>query len=174
MTTMSAPLPTFVAAPRRGHFGAWRAAASVPAMIGSLLFLLVAFGWMGQWEGLVLLGWLASGAAVFTRVGERFAVMAGCGFRRLSRTQSTAVDPVWVSALSRAGLDQCDVDLYLERSGELNAYAAGGRSVALTSGVVSKLLARRLGSGHLEAILVHDLLTAPVTCMRSMSLPSLV
>ena len=157
MTAMSASVPMYAAAPRRGHFGAWRAAASVPAMVGSLLLLLVAFGWMGQWEGLVLLAWLASGAAVFTRVGERAAVTVGCGFRRLSQTQAAALDPVWASALTRAGLARSEVDLYVQRSGELNAYAAGGGSVALTSGVVSKFLARRLGSGHVEAILVHEL-----------------
>ncbi|MGI8665139.1 MAG: hypothetical protein ACR2N4_03785 [Jatrophihabitans sp.] len=167
---MSAPLPITVGTPRAGHFGAWRAATSVPAMVGSLLLLLVAFGWMGQWEGLVLLGWLASGTVVFTALGERLAVTVGCGFRRLSQSQSTAVEPVWASALVRAGVESRDVDLYVQRSVELNAYAAGGRSVALTTGVVSKFLARRLGSAHMEAILVHDLLTAPVTDMRSMPL----
>ena len=65
-------------------------------MAGSLLLLLVLFGWMGQWEGLVLLGWLASGAAVFTRSGERVAVTAGCGFRRPSAAQAAAL---------RAGVD---------------------------------------------------------------------
>ena len=54
MTAMSAPVPFAAAMSRTGHFGAWRAATSVPAMIGSLLLLLVAFGWMGQWEGLVV------------------------------------------------------------------------------------------------------------------------
>lgn len=171
-TAMSAPLPVTVGAARTGHFGAWRAATSVPAMVGSLLLLLVAFGWMGQWEGLVLLGWLASGTLVFTRIGERAAVTVGCGFRRLPRAQLTAVEPVWTSALARAGVEPHDVDLYVRRTAELNAYAAGGRSVALTTAVVSKFLARRLGSAPMEAILVHDLLTAPASDMRSMPLRS--
>lgn len=157
MTAMSAPLPFTVPARRAGHFGLWRAATSVPAMVGSLLLLLVAFGWMGQWEGLVLLGWLASGAAVFTRLGERAAVTIGCGFRALPRAQRTAIEPVWTAALARAELTPGDVDLYVQRSADLNAFAAGGRSVALTSGVLSKFLARRLGTAHLEAILVHEL-----------------
>lgn len=156
MTAARTPVPFTAAVPRTGHLGAWRAAASAPAMIGSLL-LLVAFGWMGQWEGLVLLAWLASRAVVFTRLGERAAGSAVCGFRKLSRTQLEAVQPVWTSALARAGVPACGVDLYVQRSGELNAFAAGGRSVALTTGVVSKFLARRLGTAHLEALLVHEL-----------------
>jgi STE24 endopeptidase len=157
MTTTVVPGVAGAAAADRGHFGAWRAAASVPAMIGSLLLLLVIFGWMGQWEGLVLLAWLGSGLAAFTPAGERAAVAVGCGFRRLSRAQASAIEPVWASALARAGVDAGDVDLYVQRTGELNAYAAGGRSVAVSNGILSKFLARRLGSGHLEAILVHEL-----------------
>jgi STE24 endopeptidase len=150
---------------RQGHYGAWRALTSLPAMVGSLLLLLILFGWMGQWEGLVLLGWLASGAAVFTRMGERAAVAAGCGFRRPSRAQLAALGPVWSAALDQAGVGVGEVDLYVQRSGELNAYAAGGHSVAVTTGVLREFLARRLGSDEMRAALVHDLLTAPATGM---------
>jgi hypothetical protein len=38
---------------------ACRAVIPVPAMVGSVLSILVLFGWMGRWEGLVLLVWLA-------------------------------------------------------------------------------------------------------------------
>jgi hypothetical protein len=38
---------------------ACRAVIAVPAMVGSVLSILVLFGWMGRWEGLVLLVWLA-------------------------------------------------------------------------------------------------------------------
>lgn len=79
MTTMSVSLPTGATPRRAGHFGAWRALTAVPAMVGSVLLLLVLFGWMGQWEGAVLLGWIGSGVAVFTRVGERVAVESGPG-----------------------------------------------------------------------------------------------
>ena len=157
MTAMSVGLVPPVPAGRRGHVGAWRAAAAAPAMAGSLLLLLVLFGWMGQSEGLVLLGWLASGAAVFTRSGERVAVTAGCGFRRPSAAQAAALEQVWTAARSRSGLGPADVDLYVQRAGDLNAYAAGERSVAVTTGVLREFLARRLGSGEMEALLVHEL-----------------
>lgn len=158
MTTMSATaLPPPAAPVRRGHFGTWRAATAVPAMVGSLLLLLVLFRAMGHWEGLMLLGWQASGAAVITRRGERFSVYAGCGFRRPSPRQAQTLEPVWAAALAGCGLRRSEVDLYVQCSGELNAYAAGGRSVAVTSGALQEFLARRLGSAEMQAILVHEL-----------------
>lgn len=142
---------------RAGHFGAWRALTAVPAMIGSLLLLLVLFGWLGSWEPLVLLAWLASGAAVCTRVGERVAVRVGCGFRRPSVQQLAMLEPTWVAALTRCGLAPGNLDLYVQRSKEANAYAAGGRSVSVTTGVVQEFRARRLVDEYLLGILCHEL-----------------
>ncbi len=142
---------------RRGHFGLWRAVTSLPAMVGSLLLLLVLFGWMGEWEGLLLLGWLASGAAVCTRLGERAAVVSGCGFRRPSRSQVAALGPAWSAALAQAGIDAGAVDLYVQRSDDLNAYAAGGRSVAVTTGVLRVFQERRPGSEEIRAVLLHEI-----------------
>ena len=139
------------------HLGAWRAVAALPAMAGSLALLLVAFGWMGQWEGLVLAGWLASGAATFTRAGERFAVAAGFGFRRPSSAQWVALTPPWDRALDRTGI-ACDaVDLCVAPGGDVNAYAVGRRSIAVTSGALNELLAQRLSSVDIEAVLGHEL-----------------
>lgn len=92
MTTMnraSASRPTVSAAAVApgSRLRAWRAVAALPAIAGSFLLLLVAFGWMGQWEGLVLAGWLALVAAAFTRAGERIAVAVGFGFRRPTSAQ---------------------------------------------------------------------------------------
>jgi STE24 endopeptidase len=165
MTTMSVRLPADATLRRAGHFGAWRAVSTVPAMVASLLLLLVLFGWLGQWEGAVLLGWIASGAAVFSRVGERVAVRVGAGFRRTTRAQSAQLAPAWSAALARSGLGAGEVDLYVQRSREPNAFAAGGRSVAVTTGVLAKFSAHRTGDEYLEAVLTHDLLTAPVTAM---------
>jgi hypothetical protein len=47
----------------RAHYGAWRAACAIPSLLGSVLVLATAFGWLGPWSGLVLLGWLAVAAA---------------------------------------------------------------------------------------------------------------
>jgi STE24 endopeptidase len=165
MTTISVSLQAGASPRHAGHFGAWRALTAVPAMIGSLLLLLVLFGWMGEWEGAVLLRWIGSGAAVCSRVGERVAVRVGAGFRRPTKAHVALLSPAWTAALARAGLTASEVDLYVQLRREPNAFAAGGRSVAVTTGVLAKFRARRLGEEYLVAILTHDPLTAPVTVM---------
>jgi STE24 endopeptidase len=126
-------------------------------MVGSVLLLLVLFGWLGQWEPVALLAWIGSGAGVFPRVGERVAVRVGAGFRRPTKAQVALLAPAWSSALARAGLSASEVDLYVQRSRDPNAFAAGGRSVAVTTGVLAKFQARRLGEEYLVSILTHEL-----------------
>ncbi|WP_375502650.1 M48 family metalloprotease [uncultured Jatrophihabitans sp.] len=157
MTTMCAYAAPHAGRRREGHFGAWRSVAALPAMIGSLLTLLVLFSWLGAWERLVLLGWLASGAAGFTGRGERIAVRIGCGFRRPPAQQTAVLAPLWAQALGYAQLRPDQVDLYVQRSRDPNAYAAGGRSVAVTTGVVGEFQARRLGVAHMVSILTHEI-----------------
>src|SRR5664279_4599244 len=99
-----------------GHCGAWRAAAAAPAMVGSLWLLVVLFGWLGRWEGVVLTGWLLSGVAVLTRPGERVAVRVGSGFRRPTTAQAVTLAPLWSAALQRCRVDPRDVDLYVQRT----------------------------------------------------------
>jgi hypothetical protein len=77
----------------------WRAVIAMPAMLGSLLLLLVVFGWAGRWEPVVMLTWLACVAGVCTLVGEGMAVRVGCGFRRPTHQQRTLLEPVWRAAL---------------------------------------------------------------------------
>jgi STE24 endopeptidase len=126
-------------------------------MVGSLLLLLVLFGWLGEWEPVALLAWMASGAAVFSRVGERLAVRVGAGFRRPTRAQSALLAPAWSAALARCGVSAGEVDLYVQPSRDLNAFAAGGRSVALTTNVLAMFQAHRMGEEYLEAALTHEL-----------------
>jgi len=147
-------------APRRwqsGYLGAWWALAAAPAIIGSFLLLLVLFGGMGRWEGLVLLGWLAFGAALYTRGGERVAVQVGYGFHRPTAAQAAILSSPWSAALRRCQLTPHDVQLYLRRAPEANAYAAGIRSVAVTTGLLTEFQAQRLAEDYLEAVLTHEL-----------------
>lgn len=168
MSALPATMSLDAASRRRPHVGSSRALIAAPAMVGSLLLLLVLFRWMGQWEGLVLLGWLAGGAAVFTRVGERALVRLGCGFRRPSARQAALLGPTWQAVLARCGTPPEEVELYVQRARGPNAYATGGRSVAVTTGVRADFLARRLTNDHLSGLLAHDLLTTPVTVMPEM------
>jgi STE24 endopeptidase len=141
----------------RGHYGAWRATAAAPAMLGSLALLLVLFGFLGRWEPVAILGWLASGAVVFTRFGERATVRTAMGFRPLTSRQAAAFAGVWPAALGQAGYRANQIDFYLQRSATVNAYAAGGRSVAVSSGALREFLARRLSGDRMQAVLVHEL-----------------
>jgi len=144
--------------PRRyGNFGLWRALAAAPATVGSLLLLLVLSAGLGRWEGLLLLGWLGSGAMMLRPAGECLAVRIACGFRRPTADQMAFLGPVWAAALQRADTPAGDVDLYVQHRDEPNAYAAGGRSVAVTSGVLADFLARRLSQEQMVSVLVHEL-----------------
>lgn len=142
---------------RIGGVGLWRALAAAPAMIGSLLLLVVLFGWLGRAEALVLLGWLASAALVRSPVGERLTVRVGCGFRRPSIAQAAALAPLWAAAIRRSGTVAADVDLYVQPRRAANAYAAGARSVAVTTGVLAEYQAHRLTEQQVVAVLLHEL-----------------
>ncbi|WP_375481064.1 M48 family metalloprotease [uncultured Jatrophihabitans sp.] len=149
---------------RRRGYGVARLLVATPAMVGSLL-LLVLCSWAGQWEALLLLAWLASAAAVFTPVGERAAVRWACGFVRPSARQRAQLEPAWRRVLGRCGVDPGDVDLYLQRSRAVNAFTAGGRSVALTTGAQAEFVKPHLVQHHeqpantarVEALLAHEL-----------------
>jgi STE24 endopeptidase len=129
----------------------------MPAMAGSFGLLLLFFGWLGRWEGLALLAWLATIAGVPTRTGERIVVHLGLRFRPPTPLQAATLLPLWSRALDCCGIDARDVDLYLRNTGESNAFAAGKRSVALTTGTLSDHQAGRLADEHIVAMLVHEL-----------------
>jgi STE24 endopeptidase len=136
---------------RTVRFGLWRALVGTPAMLGSLLLLLIAFGALGRWAGLVLLGWAACGAVTLTRVGERIAVRAACRFHSPSPAQAAALQPPWAAALRMSGTAAVDVDLYVQHDRRPNAHAAGGRSVAVISaGCPSGIGTRRPDEEHAE------------------------
>ncbi len=139
---------------RHGH---WRAVAAAPAMTGGLLVLILASGAFNRWAGLLPLAWAACAGAATTRVGERMTVRAVHGFLRPSPVQATALAPAWSTALRVTGTAADDVDLYVQNARALNAYAAGGRSVAVTSQVLEDYHSGRLPEDQLVAVLVHEL-----------------
>src|SRR5690242_3938950 len=123
--------------PRAARFGLGRAVAAAPAMLGSLLLLTVVSVTLGRWVGLLLpLTWAAGAAALRTRVGEQTTLRAACGFHRPSPAQTASLQPAWSTALHVTGTAARDVELYVQTDRALNACAAGGRSVAVTSRIV--------------------------------------
>jgi STE24 endopeptidase len=151
------PRPTGDVRSRAGRYGHWRVVAAVPAMIGSLLLLMLASGVLNGRTELLPLAWAACAAAATTRVGERMTVRAVYGFHRPSPEQATALAPAWSTALRVTETAADDVDLYVQNARALNAYAAGGRSVAVTSRVLEDYQSGRLPEDQLVAVLVHEL-----------------
>ena len=149
--------PSGSARGRIARFGLWRALAAAPAVIGSLLLLTLASGALGRWAGLLLLVWAAGAAVLTTRVGERITVRAACRFHRPGPRHSAALRPAWATALRVTGTAAGDVELYVQTAQVPNAYAAGGRSVAVTSRVLQDYESGRLPEGQLVAVLVHEL-----------------
>src|SRR3954453_5458333 len=111
----------------------------------------------GQWAGLLPLTWAVAAAVLMTRVGERMAVRAVCGFHRLSPAQAAALQPAWSRALRATRTAAGDVELYVQTARTPNAFAAGGRSVAVTSRIVEDHASGRLPEDQLVAVLVHEL-----------------
>ncbi len=142
---------------RAVRYGHWRAVAAAPAMTGGLLVLILASGAFNGWAGLLPLAWAACAGAATTRVGERMTVRAVYGFLRPSPVQATALAPAWSTALQVTGTAADDVDLYVQNARALNGYAAGGRSVAVTSRVLEDYHSGRLPEDQLVAVLVHEL-----------------
>ena len=142
---------------RRAHFGAWRAACALPSLLGSLLVLVTAFGWLGSWSGLVLVGWLLVAAAVLSVPGERVAVRLAHRYRDLSVRQAALLDPARRHALHRCGLPPDRFDWYVSPTMRgVNGCAAGGRSVAVSLGFLDALEHGHLSEQHAVAILTHE------------------
>ncbi|MCU1667899.1 MAG: rane protein of unknown function [Blastococcus sp.] len=143
--------------PRSARFRLGRAVAAAPAMLGSLLLMLVSVA-LGRWLGLLLpLVWAAGAAVLMTRVGERMTVRAACGFHRPRPAQAASLKPAWSTALAVTGTAAGDVELYVQTAATPNAYAAGGHSVAITSRIVEDHASGRLPERQLVAVLVHEL-----------------
>src|SRR3954471_16609530 len=150
--------PPGVVRPRAARFGLGRAVAAAPAMLGSLLLLTLVSAALGRWVGLLLpLAWGAGAVVMMTRAGERMTVRAACGFRRPSPAQAASLRPAWSTALAVTGTPAGDIQLYVQTAAAPSAYAAGGRSVAVTSRVVEDHATGRLPEGQLVAVLAHEL-----------------
>lgn len=119
--------------------------------------LLVLLGWAGRWEPVLMLVWLASAGPVFTPLGKRVAVRLAYGSSRPSARQRALLEPAWRQVLARCQVDPADVDLYVRRSRAVNAFAVGGRSVAITTGAGADFLTHSLTQDHLAGLLAHEL-----------------
>jgi STE24 endopeptidase len=142
---------------RRGHYGAFRAVAALPAVAGGTLLMLVLTAGLGVWQLLVWLPWVSMPLLLSTRSGERVAVQAAYRFRTLTARQEQQLGPVRTAALDRCGLPLDRFDWYVSPGRQPNACVAGRRSIAVTDGALQSFLAGRLPADLLAAVLVHEL-----------------
>ena len=130
--------------------GVTRAVVAGPAMVGSLLLLLVLFGWAGPGEGPLLLAWLATGLGALTVPGERAAIRCA-GFRRMSDAQRSLIESALADALARCGMRADAVDVYIVRDTGDGAWAVGRRSVAVSAGLLHRFATGQIADADAAA-----------------------
>ncbi|WP_367044295.1 M48 family metalloprotease [Streptomyces sp. Je 1-332] len=98
-----------------------------------------------------VIGWLLSGALIFHRPTEAFLAHHVFGHRPPSLVEAGQLEPVWRDVTARFGADAVTYQLWIAESEELNAEAAAGHIVTVTSAAL------RLPPSQLAAVLAHEL-----------------
>lgn len=96
--------------------------------------------------------WLVSGLLVFHRPTEDVYARYVLGFRYPLPHELAKLGPVWREVTGRAGVEGDGYRLWIENTGNLNAYAAAGHIVGVTRFAVESL-----SSAQLAAVLAHEL-----------------
>ncbi|MFF7791909.1 M48 family metalloprotease [Streptomyces sp. NPDC007991] len=96
--------------------------------------------------------WAASGALVFHRPCERLMARCLFGLRYPTPEEDGRLRPVWREVTARAGVDGGAYQLWIEESDGVNAMAAAGHIVGVTSHSL-----RTLTPGQLAGVLAHEL-----------------
>ncbi|MGW5865911.1 M48 family metalloprotease [Streptomyces sp. NPDC055239] len=96
-------------------------------------------------------GWLLSGVLIFHRPTETFLAHHVFGHRPPSLVETDQLETVWHDVTTRFGADAATYQLWIAESEELNAEAAAGHIVTVTSAAL------RLPPGQLAAVLAHEL-----------------
>jgi STE24 endopeptidase len=115
----------------------------VVSLVGSLL-------WPDRLWLLPVL-WVLSGGLLFLAPVERALSALALSLRRPTPAETAKLVPLWQSVCDRAGVNGDRYVLMVEDSHQMNAMAAGGRTVAVTAAAL------RLPSAQLEAVLAHEL-----------------
>ncbi|MFG2313619.1 M48 family metalloprotease [Streptomyces tendae] len=129
-------------------------ATQIPGFLVSLVvvaaFSLTTFGpVMGP---VFLLVWLASGALVFHRPTELLFARRVLKLRAPLAEERARLEPIWREVTARAGIEGDTYELMIENSTDLNASAAAGHIVGVTTYALN-----RIPSSNLAAVLAHEL-----------------
>ncbi|MFF3660558.1 M48 family metalloprotease [Streptomyces olivochromogenes] len=129
-------------------------AVQVPGFLVSLAVVAsFAVGILGTAIGwLVILAWLASGALVFHRPTELAFARHVMKLRVPLAEERARLEPIWREVTARAGIEAHTYELMVENSTDLNAVAAAGHVVGVTTYALNEI-----PSSNLAAVLAHEL-----------------
>ncbi|MGA4896983.1 M48 family metalloprotease [Streptomyces griseoincarnatus] len=124
----------------------------LPNFLCSLVVVALVSLVLGDLGLLVILVWLASGALVFHRPTESALARHLLRLRYPTPQERATLEPVWREVTARAGVEGRAYELWVEDSDSLNAVAAAGHIVGVTSFALN-----RLPNGELAAVMAHEL-----------------
>ncbi|WP_238696032.1 M48 family metalloprotease, partial [Streptomyces sp. E2N171] len=124
----------------------------LPNFLCSLIVVALVSLVLGDVGLLVILVWLASGALVFHRPTESALARHLLRLRYPTPQERATLEPVWREVTARAGVEGRAYELWVEDSDSLNAVAAAGHIVGVTSFALN-----RLPNGELAAVMAHEL-----------------
>ncbi|MGW3818931.1 M48 family metalloprotease [Streptomyces sp. NPDC005046] len=129
-------------------------ATQIPGFLVSLAVVSsLALGMFGTAVGwLVVVAWLASGALVFHRPTELRFARHVLKLRAPLAEERARLKPIWREVTARAGVEANTYELMVENSDDLNAVAAAGHVVGVTTYSLN-----RIPSSNLAAVLAHEL-----------------
>ncbi|WP_405811552.1 M48 family metalloprotease [Streptomyces sp. NBC_01520] len=130
-----------------------RLLVQVPAFLCSLAVVTgFASAFFGSAAWLPVTLWVLSGALVFHRPTEGFLARRLLRLRVPTAAERARLEPVWREVTARAGVDHQGYELWIEESDGINAYAAAGHIVGVTTFSLN-----HLPNGQLAATLAHEL-----------------
>lgn len=145
---------TYLRAQQRGtDLTAWGSLILyLPHALCSFLVMLLITTALGTVGPVLLIAWLLSGLLVFHRPTEGAIARHLLGLRHPTYQEGRALADVWREVCARAGVRAENYTLWVEDSEDLNAVAAAGHIVGVTTYAL-----HRVPNGQLGAVLAHEL-----------------
>lgn len=139
----------------RGHYGAWRplCGAGRPDQRGPGGHC----AFLGRYAGFGLLGWLLAGFVLLARPAERAGVHVVYRFRVPAGTDAEWLTSLRVWAEHRCWVRPGRLDWYVRDDLQLKAFAAGRRSIAVTTGFLQLLQTGRIRHDEAVAVAIHEI-----------------
>jgi len=140
----------------RRYFGVSRLLCAVPAALASAVLVTIVLGGLGRWTLPAVAGWVAAGWLLLAPTAERATVRITHRFGA-----PAGADAEWLAALRACTEQRCGArpgrfDSYVRDDPEPAAYAAGRRSIAVTTGFLRLIHSGALTHGQAVAVLLHE------------------